>query len=103
MINRESKIVQVVSYTNTLDEYGQSRKTGHTTRNTEMTCKIYMQNNTTDIRYVDVEMIGITKDTAITDANAIVIDNQLYNVLYVIPSNRYTQVLMKKAYESWNN
>ena len=39
----------------------------------------------------------ITYDASITDENQIVIDGVTYDVLYVIPSGRLHQILMKKV------
>lgn len=96
MINRELQNVDVITYDNTLDDYGQLRQSEYTTRTIPMVCKIYSQTNTNDMRYVDVEMIGITKDKDITNENEIKIGDTNYQVLYVIPSSRYYQVLMRK-------
>lgn len=94
---REAKPVSVVSFTTGTDAYGQKRKLGSTTRTVEMFVKVYSQSNVSDIRYNDVTNIGLTKDSLITDENQIVIDGATYNVLYVIPSGRLHQILMKKV------
>lgn len=97
IFNRELKPVSVVSFTTGTDAYGQKRKQGSTTRTVEMVVKIYSQSNVSDVRYCDVTNIGLTYDTSITDENQIVIDGATYNVLYVIPSGRMYQILMKKV------
>lgn len=97
MIQREWKTVKVVSFTDGRDEYGQVRKQGSTERNCEMVIKLYTQTNTNDIRFNDIETLGITRDNLITDKNQIIDGSNKYNVLYVIPSGKYTQVLMKKV------
>ena len=97
IFNRELKPVSVVSFTTGTDAYGQKRKQGSTTRTVEMVVKIYAQSNVSDVRYCDVTNIGLTYDTLITDENQIIIDGATYNVLYVIPSGRMYQILMKKV------
>lgn len=97
MINREWQTVDVLTYTNSEDEYGQSRQNTPTVNTVQMVCKLQSQSLTGDMRYVDIDMIGITEDTSITDHNQVKINNVKYNVSYVIPSRRYTQVLMKKC------
>ena len=69
-----------------------------------MVCKIYSQVNVTDPRYIDIDVIGLTNNRIISDRNEVVISNNdfgiptgKYEVKYVIPSNRLTQVLMKKC------
>lgn len=95
--NRELKSVSVISFTTGTDAYGQKRTLGSTTRTVEMFVKVYSQSNVSDIRYNEVTNIGLTKDASITDKNQIVIDGATYNVLYVIPSGRLHQILMKKV------
>ena len=97
IFNRELKPVSVVSFATGTDAYGQKRKQGSTTRTVEMVVKIYAQSNVSDVRYCDATNIGLTYDTSITDENQIVIDGATYNVLYVIPSGRMYQILMKKV------
>jgi len=97
VINREWKTVQVLTYSNTTDEYGQKRQDTPIVSPTKMVCKIYSQSENNSMIYKDVEMIGLTKSTDITDKNEILIDGVKYLVLFVIPSSRLTQVLMKKA------
>ena len=95
--NRELKSVSVISFTTGTDAYGQKRTLGSTSRTVEMYVKVYAQSNVSDVRYCDVTNIGLTYDTSITDENQIVIDGATYNVLYVIPSGRMYQILMKKV------
>ena len=97
MINREMQSVTVVSFTSGTDEYGQKRNNGQTTRQVEMMVKVYTQNKVNDIRYVDVTNIGLTKDNNITDKNQIIISEDTFEVMYVIPSTRYNQILLKKV------
>ena len=89
--------VKVITFSTGTDAYGQKRKNGETSRDVEMVVKIYSQRNTADMRYVEVTNIGLTKDADITDANQIKIDEDTYNVLYVIPSGKLYQILMKKV------
>ena len=97
MINREWQKVKVVTFSDELDKYGQKRQGESTEREIEMVVKIYTQSNVEDPKYVDVDMIGITKDKDITDANQIEIGDDRYNVKFIIPSGRYCQVFMSKA------
>lgn len=96
MINREMKSVYLVSFTSGTDKYGQKRNNGETKDVIEMAVKIYSQTNVSDIRYNDIELIGLTK-TAVKDSQQIEIDSVRYQISYIIPSGRYTQVLMKKV------
>ena len=97
MINREYKDVNVLTFTDEVDDYGQKRQGTSTVKDIKMVCKLYSNNSTNSPKYNDVEVLGITKDKTITDANQISIDGVVYNVLFIIPSGQYTQVMMKKA------
>lgn len=97
MINREMRQVEVLTFNAGKDAYGRPRKNGSVSHNADMVVKIYQQRKVDDIRYVDVTHIGLTADKSITDSNQIIIDNDTYQVLYVIPSSRLNQVLMKKV------
>lgn len=69
-----------------------------------MVCKIYSQVNVADPRYIDIDVIGLTRNHNISDKNEVVINENkfgipvgTYDIKYVIPTNRlYYQVLMKK-------
>lgn len=102
MIQREWKDVEIITYTEEPDAYGQSKRTIYSTKTCEMVVKNYVTTNVSDIRYANVELIGLTKDFTIEDKNDIRIDNCLYNVLYVKPTSRLNQVFMRKAYEDRN-
>jgi hypothetical protein len=97
MINREMKQVEVLTFNGGKDSYGRPRKSGNISHTADMMVKVYQQRKVDDIRYVDVTHLGLTADKSITDSNQIIIDNDTYEVLYVIPSNRLNQVLMKKV------
>lgn len=97
MIIREFQSVQVVSFTTGKDAYGFKRKNGSANREVKMVVKTYSQQNTNDARYVDVTDIGLTYDKEITDKNQIIIGEDTYDVMYVIPSNRLQQILMKRV------
>ena len=96
MINREWQDVQVLTYSDDLDEYGQKRQGEPTVRVVEMVCKIYSQTNVEDPRYVDVDVIGLTKDKQITTDNVLIVGDEKFNVKYVIPSSRLYQILMQR-------
>lgn len=96
MLNREYKTVQIISYSSVVDSYGQQHTQQSSTRNVEMVCKIYSQSNVQDPRYINIEMIGITKDKSITTSNSVVIDGEKFCVKYIIPSGKYNQVLMER-------
>lgn len=95
--NRELQPVSVVSFTTGTNAYGEKRELGSTTRTVDMVVKIYSQTNVSDVRYCDITNIGLTHDASITDENQIIVDGTTYDVLYVIPSGRLHQVLMKKV------
>lgn len=95
MIQREWKKVNINTYSNSYDEYGQKRTGNPTVVGVDMVVKPYLNTNVTDVRFVDVELIGLTK-APVEVGNTVTIENDEYNVLYTIPSGRMLQVLMKK-------
>lgn len=89
--------VYVISFTDDKDNYGQPRKVESSRREVEMMIRNYTQINVSDVRFVDATDIGLTYDSAITDANQIISTSGIYNVLYVIPSRRLYQIFLKKV------
>ena len=95
MINRENKEVEVLTYSG-VDSVGQRRMGEPTTKTVEMFYKTYSQTNVADPRYVDIDLIGLTKDFTINTSNVIKIENSKYSVKYTISTPRYLVVFMKK-------
>ena len=62
-----------------------------------MALKVYQQTNVQDPRYVDVTDVGLTADTGITTKDVIVRGDDRYNVMYVVPSQRFHTILLKKV------
>lgn len=97
MINREWQKVKVLTYNGGKDEYGQTRNDIPTEREVEMVIKNYnRQIITNNVIYDDITDIGLTYDKEITDANQIKAGSVVYNILYVLPSRRCQQILMRK-------
>lgn len=97
MINRQFQTVKVISYATGTDQYGQPRQSGSSSRTIQMVINTYTQSNTDDVRYADVTNVGLTADRGITDKDQIKIGDDLFQILYVIPSKRLHQILMKKV------
>lgn len=95
MINREMKQVIVNVFSNTPDSYGQLHKSTPTGRYVDMMIKNKSIVNVNDPRFIDVTDIGLTKDREIKAGNEVVDNDKTYLVLYVIPSSRLTQVMLK--------
>jgi len=94
MINREMEPVEVLTYTE-INSVGQKRMGTPTSRSVEMFIKVNTQNNVADPRYVDCDLIGLTKDYTITTSNVIKYDGIKYNVKYLINTPRYLVVYLK--------
>lgn len=95
MINRESRPVEVLTYTG-VDSVGQKRMGLPTTETVEMFIKTYKQENVADPRYLNIDLIGLTKARTITTKNVIKIDDDKYSVKYTISTPRYLVVFMEK-------
>jgi hypothetical protein len=94
MINNEMKTVKVYTY-EIKNSVGQ-KMTSEIGRDVDMFIKIHTQTNVADPRYVDIDLVALTKDFSIKEGNVIEIDNVRYDVKYTTPSKRYLQILMKK-------
>lgn len=98
MINNEMKKVKVLSYVESVDIFGQLRKTTPTERTIEMYVKIFSQTNVNDPRYNNVEMIGLTK-SEVYDGEQIEIDGKVYDILRITPSKRFCEVLLRAVHQ----
>lgn len=81
------------SYDYVVDEYGQFMYSVPT-RTADIAFKLYSQMNTQDPRYIDVEAIGLTKDTSIVPGEVITFAEGDFRVKYVIPSGRWQQLML---------
>ena len=101
-INRELQSVTVKGYAHesaepynlSVDTYGQLE--AGTPRSIKLAVKIYSQQNVQDPRYVDVEMVGLTKDTSIAPGEVVSLAQGDFRVKYVIPTGRWQEVLLTK-------
>lgn len=94
MINRELETVSVLTYADTVDEYGQSKTGTPTTRNIQMVVHTVSQSNVQNPLYTDITLVGITEDKTLTDASIIARNNKQYRVRYITPGPKYNQVLL---------
>ena len=97
MINNEMVSVVVKEFVTGTDSYGQTRQGAAAERNVDMMLKLYNHSNTSDVRYVNVEMIGLTSDKTITDKNVIVAAAHTYSVLFVNNAGRLAQIFLKEV------
>lgn len=93
-ITREFQSATVKQYGLTVDAYGQLEQGTPVTRAADIAFKLYSQANVQDPRYVDVEMIGLTKDTSIAPGEVITFAQGDFRVKYVIRSNRWQQLML---------
>ena len=93
---RELQTVTVKAYGLTVDDYGQLEQGTPVTRTVDMALKVFSQVNVQDPRYVDVDMIGLTKDTSIVPGEVISLASGDYRVRYVVPTGRWQEILLAK-------
>lgn len=96
MVCNEAIKVNVNSYSEIPDALGQIKKTITESREIEMYIKVFTQINVNDPRYIDADYIGLTEDKMITENNTISFGGKTYNVVQLVPTRRYTKVLLKK-------
>lgn len=94
-VTRELQSATIKTYGQTVDEYGQ-RTLSETTRTADIAFKIYSQQNSADPRYVDIEMVGLTKDESIVPGEVISFAQGDFRVRYVIPTGRWRELLLVK-------
>ena len=95
-IQRELQSANVLVYGLSTDDYGQLEAGIPTQRTIQMAVKVYSQQNVDDPRYVDVELVGLTKDTSIVPGEVISLAQGDYRVKYVIPTGRWTELMLIK-------
>lgn len=83
------------SYDYVVDSYGQLVPDART-RTADVAFKLYSQQNVQDPRYVDVEAVGLTKDTSIVPGEVITFAQGDFRVKYVIPTSRWTELMLVK-------
>lgn len=97
MFNRRKEVVELIRYAAGTDTYGQKKQIVSSTEEIEMTHQIYSQSAENDIRFNDVEVIGLVKaDLEISDLDRVRINGQIYSISHIIPSGRLKQVMLKK-------
>lgn len=92
MIYRELREITVNIYVNELDKYGQKRQKGSSTRTIEGVVKTMNQFNIENPKYVDIELIVLTKDCGLSNANTLTIDGKEYQIKYITNTSRYNMV-----------
>ena len=78
-----------------VDSYGQLVPAS-SSRSAQVAFKLYSQQNVQDPRYVDVEAVGLTKDTSIVPGEVITFAQGDFRVKYVIPTSRWTELMLVK-------
>lgn len=89
------KSVEVLTY-NEVNSVGQKRMGEPTTKTVDMFIKIYSQSNVADPRYLDIDLIALSKDYEISTSNVIKVENDKYNVKYTLFTPRYLVLYLKK-------
>lgn len=95
MINRDKQLVTVITFIEGVDEYGQPRIAVESEYSAEMVIKPYQNANIQNPVFNDVTLIALSDQKSITEANSIKINNQFYDVIKIIPSNRFNQLFLK--------
>lgn len=96
LIQREWMWVKMLTYSDSLDEYGQQRQSEPTISNIKVIWKLNDQMNVNNPDYVDVDVILLTKDNSVSDSNQIMRGNDKYNIKKIIPG-KYNQIFLKRV------
>lgn len=92
MISRELIKATLITYDG-IDEYGQEGINPINQTPIEITFGIYKHQPTEDIRFQNVEYVGLTK-ASVNDSQAIKIGDKEYKIQFVNPFGRYKEVFM---------
>lgn len=95
MINREWKTATLFSFAPGTDEYGQKRTKSQEEREIAVILKNYQHSIVSDVRFDDATDLALTPDKEVNEENEIVCGDHAYQVLYVIPSGRLNQLILK--------
>lgn len=95
-ITRELQSANVLVYGLDVDSYGQLEAGIPTQRNIQLAVKVYSQQNVSDPRYVDVELIGLTQDKSVVPGEIIALAQGDYRVKYVVPTGRWQELMLVK-------
>lgn len=91
-------LVVVSHYDDATNAYGEIKKgSAASQREVKMALKVYRQSDVQDPRFTNVTNIGLTYDTSITPGDKIECGDATYNVLFIIPSQRLTTVMLEKV------
>lgn len=97
MINREMIPAVLLTYDDSLDEYGQPRKTVPLKSSIEITePKIYKHSPVEDVRFNAVEYTSLTITKEISDSNEIMVGEDTYRVCFANPQGRLAQLFLKR-------
>ena len=94
-ITRELQSATIKTYGTSVDRYGQLIPNDET-RTAEIAFKVNGQQNVADPRYIDVEAVGLTKDTSIVPGEVVSLAQGDFRVKYVIPTSRWQQLMLVK-------
>ena len=93
-ITRDLQSATIKANTTSVDRYGQIVQGD--SRTIDVAVKLYSQANVQDPRYVDVEMVGLTKDKNVKPGEVLTVAEGDFRVKYVIPSSRWQELLLVK-------
>lgn len=94
MINRQMKKAEILYPSKEVDDFGYSEE--YTTlKNIDIAIMLYNQTNTNDVRFKDVEYIGLSECKDLDDSMIIRQDNKQYKIMLVNITKRLGQYFLK--------
>lgn len=96
MINRRLETVEIVSFVNSADRYGQKRKEEEERKSGLMYITVYSQTNVADPRFIDAEYVGLT-NLVLDPTQQIIWQGRKFNILNFVPTGRFNRVLLKEV------
>lgn len=94
MINRQMKKAEILYPSKEVDDFGYSEE--YTTlKNIDIAIMLYNQTNINDVRFKDVEYIGLSECKDLDDSMIIRQDNKQYKIMLVNITKRLGQYFLK--------
>lgn len=90
-----NKRVKAVQFNKGKDAYGQKRLNGSNEEFIEMYISFINKQTNNLINHIDADYLGLTK--RLGDWDQIIDEDTTYEVVYIVPTHRYTQVFMKRV------
>lgn len=96
MINREWRKANLLTFDDSIDDYGIPNQGLPQSKEIEITFRLYEHTKVDDIRFNRCTHAALTKEKEIKDSNKLEVDGITYSIEFVNAEGRLTQLLLVK-------